>query len=72
MEMSMRKNNNWAYLPDYSSQNHTLKFVRQARNMDTYHSLKDEGLIPPKAFIGGIGFVFSIVLLLLIGHGAGF
>lgn len=68
----MRKNTNWAYLPDYSSQHHTLKFVRQSRSRDTYHSFKDDDSIPPSAYLGGIGFVFSIVVLLLIGHDAGF
>jgi hypothetical protein len=68
----MQKNGNWAYLPDYSSQHHTLKFVRQSRSRDTYHSLQDEEKIPPGAYVGGIGFLFSIVVLLLIGHDAGF
>lgn len=68
----MRKNSNWAYLPDYSSQNHTLKFVRQSRNRDTYHALKGPESIPPGAYLGGVGFVFAIVVLFLIGHDAGF
>ncbi|CAB5223312.1 hypothetical protein UFOVP381_26 [uncultured Caudovirales phage] len=68
----MRENNNWAYLPDYSSQNHTLKFSRQSRNRDVYHSIKDDESIPPGALFGGIFFAFSLGLLFLSGHVAGF
>jgi hypothetical protein len=62
----MRHNNNWGYLPDYSSQNHTLKFSRQSRNRDVYHSIEDDYKIPPGAYVGGIAFIFSLGMLLLI------
>ncbi len=68
----MRQDNNWAYLPDYSSQNHTLKFSRQSRDRDTYHSIKDDESIPPGAFLGGMVCVFAIGVLLLLGHDVGF
>jgi hypothetical protein len=68
----MRENNNWAYLPDYSSQNHTLKFSRQSRNRDVYHSIKDDETIPPSAYLGGIVCVFGLGVLFLTGHVAGF
>lgn len=64
----MRKNDNWAYLPDYSSQNHTLKFNRQSRNSYSYHSVKDDSSISPSAFVGALSFAFTLYLLLIIGH----
>jgi hypothetical protein len=70
--MRMRQNNNWAYLPDYSSQNHTLKFSRKSCGFDSYHSLKDDDKIPPGAIFGGIAFVLAMGVLLLLGHDAGF
>lgn len=68
----MRQNNNWFCLPDYSSQNHTLKFSRQSRTRDVYHSIKDNDKIPPGAYVGGIVFILALGVLLLIGHDAGF
>lgn len=68
----MRQNNNWGYLPDYSSQHHTLKFLRQSRNCDGYHSIKDDDKIPPGAYVGGIACFLAFGVLLFIGHGAGF
>jgi hypothetical protein len=69
----MARNDNWgSSLPDYSHQNHTLKFSRQSRNRDTYHSLKDDDKIPPGAYLGGIAFVLALGVLLITGHDAGF
>lgn len=68
----MRKNDNWAYLPDYSSQSHTLKFHRQSRNSYSYHSINNDEAIPLRAYVGCIGFIFSFVLLFLFVHDAGF
>jgi hypothetical protein len=66
----MARNDNWGSLPDYSHQNHTLKFARKSRNSDTYHDLNDN--IPPMAWVGAAAFVGICGALLFIGHAVGF
>jgi hypothetical protein len=66
----MARNDNWGYLPDYSHQNHTLKFVRKAKGFDTYHAAGDR--IPPSAWFGAAAFVIALVAVLWLGHIAGF
>jgi hypothetical protein len=62
------KQSNWGYLPDYSSQNHTLKFSRQSRDRDSYHSVQDDEKIPASALLGGVLVVFSLGALMLLAH----
>lgn len=66
----MNRNNNWGYLPDYSNQNHTLRFARKSRNSDSYHRPDDR--IPAGAYVGGILFALGLVGLMWVGHIAGF
>ncbi len=69
--MSMvKRNTNWGSIPDYSHQNHTLKFARRASNSDRYHAIEDR--IPPMAWVGAIAFIFAMLTLSFIGHVVGF
>lgn len=66
----MNRNTNWGYLPDYSSQNHTLRFARQSRNNNSYHDLNDR--IPFGAWVGAALFAAGFIGVLFIGAAAGF
>lgn len=58
----MRKNDNWAYLPDYSHPNHTLRTPRTSRAYGRY-------VAPPTrsdvvwSVIGAIGGALMVVAL---------
>jgi len=63
--MSINRDSNWGYLPDYSSPNHTLRVARKSRNSDSYHRPDDQ--IPPAAYVGValmLAIIFGFVPLL--------
>lgn len=66
----MARNDNWGYLPDYSHQNHTLKFVRRSRNSDTYERADDR--IPFKAWVYAAIFAALGYGVMYVGVAAGF
>jgi hypothetical protein len=66
----MARNDNWGHLPDYSHQNHTLKFTRRASGLDTYHA--PQGRIPFGAWVGGVCFALGMVGVMWLGYFAGF
>jgi hypothetical protein len=66
----MKRNTNWGYLPDYSHQNHTLRFVRKSRNSDTYHSADDR--IPPIAYVGMAVVVAAFFAVFVLGTAMGY
>lgn len=56
--MSINRDSNWGYLPDYASPNHTLRTARKSRNSDKYHRSDDH--IPPSAYVG-VALVLAII-----------
>jgi hypothetical protein len=66
----MRRNTNWGYLPDYSHQNHTLRFARKSRNSDSYERPDDR--IPPVAYVGIAVVVAAFFAVFALGTAAGF
>jgi len=64
------RNGNWGYLPDYSSQNHTLKFHRRSTfktsRSQTHYVTADLNRIPKPAYVVAIFALASIVLCALI------
>lgn len=63
--MSINRDSNWGYLPDYSSPNHTLRIARKSRNTDSYQAFDDS--LPPSAYVGialMLAIIFGFVPLL--------
>jgi hypothetical protein len=67
---SVKRNDNWGYLPDYSHQNHTLKFSRRARNADTYERADDR--IPLSAWFGAAIVVAALFAVFVLGTAMGY
>lgn len=67
---NVNRNSNWGYLPDYSHQNHTLKFARKSRNGDTYE--RPDAKIPAVAWVYAAVFAAIGYGVMYIGVAAGY